>query len=258
MEAARVSAMRGHDVTLYEKNDELGGHLIAATVPTFKEDLKEYKEWLIRQIKKLGVKIELGKEVTAQIVDGAQSDVVIVATGSTTYYPDIPGINKPTVTTAIDILLHRAEAGNKTIIAGGGMVGCEVALYLAQQGKRVTIVETLSEIGSVGSILPQIATDVLKIAGVLKVMLIEKGVEILNNVKIIEITDSGVTAIDRGQNVIDIDGDRVVLALGFMSQAGLYNELKGKVREIYQIGDCVEPHRIGEATRNGYRVGSII
>jgi 2,4-dienoyl-CoA reductase-like NADH-dependent reductase (Old Yellow Enzyme family)/thioredoxin reductase len=249
MEAARVTALRGHDVTLYEKNTQLGGHLIEASVPDFKEDLRNYKDWLIGQIKKLGIKIELGKELTSQIVDDVKPDAMIVATGSTPCYPDIPGINKPIVTTAIDILLGKAKPGKKTIIVGGGDVGSETALYLAQQGNKVTIVE----------MLPEIASDVSGgIRRVLKRMLTDNGVKILTSTKVIEITDSGVTAIDHGQSVVNIEGDRVILALGLIPQAGLYHELRGKVREIYMIGDCVEPHRVAEATRDGYRVGSTI
>lgn len=248
MEAARVSALRGHDVTLYEKNEKLGGHLIEATVPSFKEDLRNYKDWLIEQTKKLGVKIELGKEFTPQLVEDTKPDALIVATGSNVYRPDVPGINKPVVTTAVDILLGKAEPGNKTIMAGGGVIGCETALYLAQQGKKVTIVE----------MLPEIATDVPTINNMLATKLIDSGVEIRNNLEIVEITDSGVTAIDQDQNVVNVEGDRVVLAMGLIPQAELYGELKDRVHEVYMIGDCVEPRRVGEATRDGYRIGSTL
>lgn len=248
MEAARVSALRGHDVTLYEKNEKLGGHLIEATVPSFKEDLRNYKDWLIEQTKKLGVKIELGKEFTPQLVEDTKPDALIVATGSNVYRPDIPGIDKPVVTTAVDILLGKVEPRNKTIMAGGGVIGCETALYLAQQGKKVTIVE----------MLPEIATDVPTINNMLATKLIDSGVEIRNNLEIVEITDSGVTAIDQDQNVVNVEGDRVVLAMGLIPQAELYGELKDRVHEVYMIGDCVEPRRVGEATRDGYRIGSTL
>lgn len=248
MEAARVSALRGHDVTLYEKNRELGGHLIEATVPDFKEDLKNYKDWLIRQIKGLGVNIKLGKPVTRQLVDTTKPDAVIIATGSSVYRPDIPGLDKPIVVTAIDILLGKAEPGNETVVAGGGVVGCETALYLALKGKKVTVVEMLSAV----------ACDVPTISGTLAAKLIDNGVTIRTNLKIIAFTDQGVTGIDRDQNLVTVAGDGVALAMGLIPQAGLYEELRGKVRELYLIGDSAQPRRVGEATRDGYRVGSII
>ena len=86
----------------------------------------------------------------------------------------------------------------------------------------------------------------------------DNNVEILTNLKIIGITDSSVTAVDRDQGVVNIESDKVVLAMGLISQAGLYEEVKDKVREVYLIGDCVEPRRVGEATRDGYRIGSIL
>jgi 2,4-dienoyl-CoA reductase-like NADH-dependent reductase (Old Yellow Enzyme family)/thioredoxin reductase len=248
MEAARIASLKGHDVTLYEKNKKLGGHLIEATVPDFKEDLRIYKDWLIREVQKVGTKIELGKEVTSQTLRDAKPDVLVVATGSTTHFPDIPGIDKPIVATAIDILLGKAQPGSKTIIMGGGAVGCEVALYLAQQSRKVTIVE----------MLPQVATDVPEVQGELTAKLIDNSVEIFTNLKVIGVTDKGVTATDRGSNVINVDGDRVILAFGLITQAKLYQELEGKVRETYIIGDCVEPRRLGEAIREGYNVGNIL
>ncbi|MBA7594769.1 NADH oxidase [subsurface metagenome] len=247
MEAARVLASRGHDVTLYEKNRELGGHLVEATVPVFKEDLRNYKDWLIGQIKKLGVKVELGKEVTSQIVDDVKLDALIIATGSIAYCPDVSGIDKPMVTTAIDILLGKTEAGNKTIVGGGGFIGCEVAWHLAQQGKKVIIVE----------MLPEIAIDVPERAkGALITGLIDSGVEMLTNLRITEVTDNGVIAIDHGQKLVSVEGDKVVLAMGLVSQTKLYEELKSKVNEVYLIGDCVEARKVGEATRDGYRIGN--
>jgi len=248
MEAARVSALRGHDVILYEKNEKLGGHLIEATVPNFKEELRNYKDWLIRQIKKLGVKVELGEEVTSQIVSAAKPDALIIATGSTVYRPDIPGINKPVVTTAIDILLGKANPGNKTILAGGGMIGCEVALYLAQQGKKVTIVE----------MLPEVAIDLPFTRRELITELINNGVEILTNLEITEITDNGITAINQDRNVVNVEADKVVVAMGLIPQTEPYKELKNKAKEVYLIGDCVEARQVAEATHDGYRIGNTL
>ncbi|MDD5082929.1 MAG: FAD-dependent oxidoreductase, partial [Dehalococcoidales bacterium] len=249
MEAARVAAIRGHKVVLYEKNSQLGGHLVEGTVPDFKADLLAYKDWLIEQMKKLGVTVELGKEVTARTVAEVKPDALVMATGSTVYRPDIPGIDRPIVTTAVDVFLGNADPGRRPIVAGGGAVGCELALYLAKLGKKVTIVE----------MLPALASELPTAAGPALVKLVQdSGVTAMTSTKISSITDKGVTAIVKGQDVVNIDGDKVILALGMVPQTALYEKLKGKAPEVFLIGDCVEAGRVGEATRDGYRVGNAL
>jgi 2,4-dienoyl-CoA reductase-like NADH-dependent reductase (Old Yellow Enzyme family)/thioredoxin reductase len=248
MEAARVAAIRGHDVTLYEKDSKLGGHLIEGTVPDFKEDLMKYRDWLVGRMKKVGVKVKLGQEATKETVRNLKPDAVVMATGSSALHPNIHGINKPGVVTGIDILLGKAAAGKKTIVAGGGAVGCEVALYLAKQGKKVAVVE----------MLPGIVMDVPATRGILTTLLADNGVEVLTNLRITEITDSGVTCVNKDRETVKVNGDGVVLALGMKSEAGIYDTLKNEVSEIYQIGDSSKPGRVGEATRGGYIIGSAI
>jgi 2,4-dienoyl-CoA reductase-like NADH-dependent reductase (Old Yellow Enzyme family)/thioredoxin reductase len=248
METARIAALRGHEVTLYEKNSRLGGHLIEGTVPDFKEDLKNYRDWLIRQVKQLGVDVKLGKEAAPRIVAKLKPDVIVIATGSIPFRPVIPGIEKSNVVTAIDLLLGEAAPGKQNIVAGGGAIGCEVALYLAQQGKKVTIVE----------MLPYVATDCLPTRDVLTTRLNDCAVEIKTNLKIIEIHDNHVVALSRDQEMVKIAGDKVILAMGLVSQLDLYTSLKDKAPEVYLIGDANRPARVGEATRDGYRIGNIL
>ncbi|MBE0480350.1 MAG: FAD-dependent oxidoreductase [Dehalococcoidia bacterium] len=248
LEAARVAALRGHSVTVYEKETELGGHLREATVADFKDDLRSYKKWLIAETRRLGVRIETGVEITPEMFDRGDVDAVIIATGSIFSRPPIPGIELPLVTTATEVFLGTADSGKKPIIAGGGATGCELGLFLANRGVAPTIVE----------MLPDIATDVPTISrGALITSLERNNVRVLTNMKIVAIDETGVTAIG-DQNVTDIEGDRVILAMGLKAENELYARLDGRVREIYLIGDGVEPRRVGEATRDGYRVGSII
>ena len=145
MEAARVVATRGHKVTLYEKGSTLGGHLVEASVPDFKKDLERLNNWYQGQLRNLGVEIEFETEVTPELVERENLDVVFVATGSEPIIPDAPGIGKPHVVTCIDLLLGKKEAGESVVVVGAGLIGCETALWLAKQGKKVTIVEMLSE-----------------------------------------------------------------------------------------------------------------
>lgn len=242
METARVAALRGHEATLFEKEGELGGHMRESTVPAFKQDIKPFREWLSTQVKKLGVKVELGKEVTSKVIAEMRPDVVVVATGSTPLVPKIPGIEKPIVATATDVLLGKAEVADEVVVAGGGLVGCETSLFLAEKGKQVTMVE----------MLPDIAIDVEMISKFTLIeLLTEKGVKWLTNTKIEEVTDEGVVTIDRNLRSQTIKGDTVVLAMGFKSNRGLYKALQGKVKELYSIGDCVEPRKIIHAIHEG-------
>ncbi|MDH5460087.1 MAG: NAD(P)/FAD-dependent oxidoreductase, partial [Candidatus Bathyarchaeota archaeon] len=242
MEAARMAALRGHEVTLFEKEDEFGGHMREASVPAFKEDIKPLIEWLSTQVKKLRVKVELGKEATPEIIAEMKPDVVIVATGSTPLIPKIPGIEKRVVAIATDVLLAKAEVGDKVVVAGGGLVGCETSLFLAKKGKQVTIVE----------MLPDIAIDVEMISKfTLMGLLAEKGVKWVTNTKIEEITDEGVITFDKSLRRQTIKADTVVLAMGFKSNKKLHKALEGKVPELYAIGDCVEPRKIIHAIHEG-------
>ena len=248
MEAARIAALRGHDVTLYEKSIQLGGHLIEASVPKFKEDIGNYKDWVVRQMDKVGVKVVLGIEVAAAKLAEVKPDAVIIATGSTSFLPNIPGIDKPIVSSAIDVLLGKATSGNRPIVAGGGAVGSEVALYLALQGKEVTLIE----------MLPLIASDVIPVRNPLIAQLTDAKVKILTNTKIVAVTDSGITAISADKNLVDIVGDKIILAMGLVSEMKLYEAVHKKVAEVYVVGDSVEPRRMGEAIHEGYRAGSAV
>jgi 2,4-dienoyl-CoA reductase-like NADH-dependent reductase (Old Yellow Enzyme family)/thioredoxin reductase len=248
MEAALIAAFRGHDVTLYEKSNQLGGHLIEASVPKFKEDIGNYKGWLVRQMDKFGIKVVLGKEIAPATFPESQPDAVIIATGSTSFRPNIPGIDKPIVSSAIDVLLGKETSGNRPIVAGGGAIGSEVALYLAQQGKDVTLIE----------MLPLIASDVIPVRNPLIAHLNEAKVRILTNTKIVAITENGVTAISADKNLVDISGDKIILAMGLVSNVKLYEAVHEKVAEVYVVGDSAEPRRMGEAIHEGYRVGSAV
>jgi 2-enoate reductase len=240
--------MRGHEVTLYEKSDQLGGHLIEASVPSFKEEMRDYLNWIIRQMAGNGVRVELNREVTPALVEKEKPEVIVVATGSSSYSPKIAGIDKPIVTSAVAVLLGKAISGDRPVVAGGGAVGSELALHLAQQGKKVTLVE----------MLPEIASDVTYIKNPLTVQLADAGVKVMTNTRITGITDGGVQAISDGKNLINVTGDRVILAMGMASDNKLYNTFRTMAKQVFLIGDGAEPRRLGEAIHEGYRVGSII
>ena len=248
MEAAMIAAQRGHKVSLWEKNYQLGGNLIPASVPEFKKDLRDLINYLSTQVKKLGVDVRLEREATVGLVQETKPDVVIVATGGTPIIPQIPGVNKDKVITAVDLLLSKKEAGEMVLVVGGGLIGCETAVYLAQKGKKVTIVETLQRIFQ--------GANRANYQQMLK-MLADSNVTVLTSTNVSKITDTGAIISHDGKQE-DVKADTVVLAVGLEAKSNLYEELEGKVPEVHAIGDCVQPRRILEAIWEGFRTARLV
>ncbi len=252
MEAARVAATRGHQVILYEKNPFLGGHLIEASIPEFKNDLKRLLQWYENQFGKLDIEIRLNTELTEALLSQEKAEIVIIATGSVPLIPDIAGIDKASVVTCIDLLLGKKKAGNTAVVIGGGLVGCETALWLAENKKKVTIVE----------ILPELMTGGLPVPHMNRQMLLDllalNYVKINTNTSVQEITDEGIITIDKSSRHNLIKADTVVLASGLISDDRLYRSLVGKFPHLYALGDCRQPRNIMGAVWDGYEVGRAI
>lgn len=246
MEAARISALRGHETILYDENEQLGGQLRISTKPPHKEELSNILEYLSNQIKKLDIEVKLGKRVIASIVQQVNPDAVILATGTRPLVPGIPGVNNKNVVTAWDVLAGKIEVKEEILVAGGGQVGCETAEFLAEKGKRITIVEMLSDVALDAA--PGARTLLLK-------RLCEQKVKILTNSIIYEITKGGVSILDKDSSRRkSIRAENIVLSLGAKPNVELFKELKGKVKELYRIGDCVKPRKIIDAIYEGFHI----
>ena len=244
MEAARIAAQRGHHVTLCEKSDRLGGQLLMAGVPPNKDAINKLTRYLTNQMVNSQVEVKLGHEVSLKSIEEKKPDVVIMATGAVPIIPEIPGVEGSNVVAAFDVLAGYKEVGEKVVIVGGGMVGCETAELLAERGKKVTIVEMLKRVGN--DIGPATRRGTL--------MRLEKNrVRIETNVKVEAITDKGVRGIRDGSSEF-FEGDSIVLAIGTRPDKELAKELEGKVTELHLIGDCVEPHQIMEAIKDGFHI----
>ena len=204
MEAARVAVLRGHNVTLWEKSDQLGGNVIPASVPDFKSDLKLFMDYLSTQVRKLGVDIELMKEATPELVCRMSPDEVFIATGATPLVPEFPGASRGKVVTAVDVLLGNKEVGDEIIVVGGNDVGCETAVWLAQSGKKVTIVEILSEI--IPDMFPANKMYLIE-------MLNEAGVKIMTSSEVSGIAGQDVAIRSNGKSET-LKADNLVLAVG--------------------------------------------
>jgi 2-enoate reductase len=246
MEAARAAAIRGDDVTLYERSEKIGGHLIAGSVPVFKQDIKRLLDWYKTQLKKLKVRVELNREVTPDVVRKQGPEKVIISTGSKPIIPNLPGIERPHVATCIDLLLGKKKAGDSVVVMGGGLVGCETGLWLSLQGKRVTIVE----------MLPELATGLFASNRTMLLAMLAQGkVHFIVRATIEEITDECVKIIDRDFKRSEVRCNTVALALGLEPQRELYESLKNEMAEVYMIGDCKESANILRAIWDGYMIG---
>lgn len=244
MEAARVAALRGHRVTLYEKSDRLGGQLNLAIITPHKEEIKGLIDYLITQIEKLGVEIHCGIEVKAPLIEKEMPDELIVATGAIPYIPNIPGVDSKNVFSSWDVLSGEAKVGKKVVIAGGGMVGCETAEFLAEKGHEVTIA---SQSDMIGKDLEQTVRRYL-----LK-RLENFGVKMLTNAKTMEIKPDQVILGTYGKEW-SIDCDNVILAKGASPNRDLVRSIREIFPNLFLIGDALEPRTAKEAIYEGARI----
>lgn len=253
MEAARVAALRGHKVTLVEKNLALGGRLIEAAAPSLKKQLNKTIEYYKHQLPKAGVEIELGIEMTAESIAARNADVVIVATGAQNRrLPDIKGMDLENVYTADQILLGEVDwdkLGEKTLVIGASEVGCEVALHIAElHGGNITVTTRQVEIAPKSYFTSRLW---------LKKKLKETGIDVLRYGKLLEIAKDHVMLEIDGE-ARKIEADNVILSLGYVSDTSLADQLDGKVKELYTIGDSVEAREVLSAVWEGFHVGRMI
>ncbi len=243
MEAARTAALRGHQVVLFEAEAKLGGMLRFGCLPPHKEILQSVPEYYERELNRLGAELKLGVKATPDLITAGNPDCVIVATGGVPFLPAIPGVDRSIAVNALDVLAGRKETGENVVVAGGGAVGCEVANFLAQRNKRVTIVEMLDAVGQ----------DMDSWVWVcLSAELAERNVKIVKSTKIEEITGEGVVLAGRNWNKTFLKADSVVLALGLKPSNRLAEEIRGRVKSVRVIGDAQQPRRIQDAVYEGF------
>jgi len=244
LEAARVAALRGHQVTIYEKERELGGLIRIGKIPPHRDELGKVVDYLVRQVKKLQITIKLGKKVNSSIIDDLKDDVIILATGAIPLIPKIKGIRQKHVVFAMDVLSGKVSIGKKAVIIGAGLVGLETADFLIERGKEVIILEMLDTIAKdTGNANRIYFEDKFS----------EKEVEIVLNAKAIEIDEEGVTYIQKGWIKKILKVDSIVIATGAIPNNSLYNSLKRK-KMVFAIGDCVKARNAMEAIFEGSKI----
>lgn len=266
LEAARVSALRGHDVTLYERTSQLGGLLPLASLVkgTEIENIPDLLRYLVSQVRRLGVDIHLRKNFTESMVEDLAPDVIIIATGGVLSIPDITGLDNPNVLTTPT--LHKKvkpylrlfgpvllnwmtrfwlPIGKKVVVIGGGLHGCEIAEFLVKRGRQVTIIERDSQIGA----------EMLDFRLGLNLGWFEKrGVNIITGVKSMEVTSEDLIFVDRDGNQQLIKADTIIPTRPLRPNPELFDILKDKASEVYAIGDCREPRKIVNAIADAFEI----
>ena len=241
MEAARVAKLRGHDVTIFEAQQRMGGLLNEAAAPEFKADIRPFQKYLETQVEKLGIPVVRKR---AELADLQEYDAVICATGSLPFIGNIPG--KENALDALTAINHPEKVGKKVVMIGGGLVGTETALDLAENGHDVTIVE----------MLPRIMNDVATTDLIAYSERIAKtDMKVLTVTRLERVTEKGAVVSARKQGERELEADTVILALGFRSCNELYQQLKAAGKEAYLVGDAVKPGKIFDAVHTGYRAG---
>lgn len=246
VEAARIAAMRGHTVDIYDSANEVGGQMNLACKPPFKQHLGLMKPYLERQLELHGVNVHLCKKMTKEDVLALKPDAVVCATGVINNNLPVEGAER--TVNAVDIL-NGASCGKNVVVIGGGSIGCETAEFLAKNGKNVSIIEmTDTFAGNTGKTAQTILLGHLK----------GNGVKLLSESRVEKITPTEVIYKSKDNKINSVKADTVVLAIGNRPDTSLYDSLKGEIEEIYNIGDSNGGGIIPNAVYDGYTVGNKI
>lgn len=249
MEAARVSALRGHKVTLFEASDALGGALRYAGVPSFKKADVQLVSWYRTQLELLGVDVRLNTPATKQLIDELKPDTVFVATGSTARKLTCPGGDGPNVTDAVSVLSGASPVGEHVAIVGAGLVACELALHLVQSGKQVSVIARSVILRS--SKLPAMNEFMLRD------LLNFNKVQILEHASPVSVSADGITVSTENGEVL-VPADTVVAAIGYNSSNSLFDEIRLDYENVIALGDCRQVRNIHGAIWDGYEAARML
>ncbi len=243
-QAALVAAARGHEVTLYERQQRLGGNLIPASVPDFKADLRLLLGYYEQELSKSDIDVKLGVDASSKTILDGGFDTVILALGSEHIMPEVAGIENEWVLTASEIFdpENMRETGDELVVLGAGHVGCEAAWYLSLKGKSVKLVDVIPVDGI-------LADEHLTNRDTLLKNLETQGVEILGDRTLREVSEGNVVFEEKNGSVESHHTDNLVIAIGFKPRDGFKKALSDHMpdHEIYEVGDCACPGRLYEA-----------
>ena len=274
LEAARVLAERGHGVSLYEKQDKLGGRLSLSSIPHGREEFENTVRYLAGAAERAGVGISLNTAMTPESAKDAKPDAVVLAVGATPRMPDIPGIDSPKVVMAEDVLTDDVPLGAKVVVIGAGGAACEVGIYVARKGclppdaavflaeygvvssekavdmahqslRQVTLVRRGSKVGdTLGRSTRWVILQELR----------RLGVRAITDAAYVEINDAGLLISVEGKEEL-LEADTIVVAAGYEIDPRLAEKWEGAAAEIHVLGDAKEPRKGIDAIREGARIG---
>lgn len=242
LKAAHTAALRGHQVVLMEKESELGGILKSEQALPFKREMYELSLTFAKQCREAGVEIRLNTEATKELVEKEAPDAVIIAAGSRPLVLPIPGIDGENVTIVNNYYLEKEKVGDQVVVLGGGLAGCEAAIHLAQEGKKVTIVEMRDEL----------APDANVRHRPLLLKQIDGLAEVRTGLKGLEVTAEGVICEDRVKQRHLVKGGSVICALGQRARTDVVEALRDTAPYVAVIGDCAKVSTITNAVYQGY------
>ncbi|MCC8357165.1 MAG: FAD-dependent oxidoreductase [Oscillospiraceae bacterium] len=252
MEAARVLAIRGHEPVIYERTGKLGGSLAEAGVPSFKEDDLALIAWYIHTLEQLHVEIHMNTELTRETLNSMEYDALIIATGA---LPKMFNLgNDTTVIDAKTALRSKGEGlGEKIVVIGGGMVGCELALWLSKDLKKdVSVVEALDKLLAINAPLCSANSEMLER------LIPFHGCHVYTKTTAVKTTDKGLVIKNLNTNAEqELEADTVILAVGFRSDDTLFAQMQD-ANEIYAIGDCRQFKNVHQAVWDAYEVANHI
>jgi len=250
MEVARIASLRGHAVTLYDRGKELGGQLLLAAAPPGKRRLLWIRDYLATQLEKQGVKVNLGVDVTPEMIDSEGPDAVVLATGAIPKEPDFIDTSDQRVVSSWDILGGQVEpVAQKVVVIGGNMLGCEVAEFMADQGNLVSVIKMRPGAEMAEDCEPTNRRGLLE-------SLQECRVSLLSGFKVEGLTGDGVKVVQRDSGEErTLEAETIVLALGATPERSLVGDLKKEEIEFHAIGDCRQPNNIRQAIYEGALVG---
>lgn len=250
MKAALVAAERGHDVTIYEKSDTLGGALKFSNYVSFKYELMHFKDFLIAQVEKSNINVILNTEATPEVIESEETDVVLAAVGAEPIIPPILGVESDNVWKATDSYGNEDKLGQRIVVIGGGEVGCETALHLAKIGKDVTIIEMQSEFA------PE--TLLTHRTELLLEMKNEDKLRTLSLARCTKITDSDISYLDKDENEDTISADSIILAAGMKAKQDDAEVFRSYGNRFIAIGDCVRAANVEYAIHSAFYAASQI
>ena len=242
MEAALSAYNRGHSVELYEKSSHLGGQLLSEQHIPFKAEMYNFVKVLSRRIEASNIKVHLNTAPTPEEIESKNVDAVIVAVGASQFIPQIPGITDKKVVT-LEALHHSTpEVGNNIVVLGGGLVGCECAIYLDRMGKKVTIVEMQDDWAKDSYFMHKNA---------MVVEMRTNNIYISVNTKAKAVTEKGLLCETDGKEVL-FEADTILIAAGMKANKEVAHSFDNTAKIVYHIGDCIKPGRVADAVSDAY------